>query len=111
MVPTATSDPHETGQLTKAAGFSLHAGLAVQAHDRRKLEWLCRYIARPAVSTARVSQTSQGNIRYGLKTTDRDGTTQVVFEPLDFIARLAPLVPRPWVNLTRYYGLFPPSCS
>ncbi len=37
-----------------------------------------------------------------------DGTTHVVFEPLDFIARLVALVPRPRVNLTRYHGVFAP---
>jgi hypothetical protein len=31
---------------------------------------------------------------------DRDGTTHMIFEPLDFIARLAALVPKPRVNLT-----------
>ncbi len=36
----------------------------------------------------------------------RDGSTQVVLEPLDFIARLAALVPRPRLNLTRFHGLF-----
>jgi len=36
-----------------------------------------------------------------LKTPYRDDTTHVVFEPLDFIARLAALVPNPRVNLTR----------
>ena len=30
--------------------------------------------------------------------------THGVFEPLDFIARLAALVPSPRVNLTRYHG-------
>lgn len=30
------------------------------------------------------------------------------FEPLDFIARLAALVPRPRVHLTRYHGVFAP---
>ncbi len=38
-----------------------------------------------------------------------DGTTHVIFEPLDFIARLAALVPRPRVNLTRYHGVFAPN--
>ena len=38
------------------------------------------------------------------------GTTQVAFErgghpPVDFIARLAALVPKPRVNLTRYHGV------
>ena len=47
--------------------------------------------------------TGQGNIRYRLKTPYRDGTTHVIFEPLDFIARLAALVPKPPVNLTRFH--------
>jgi hypothetical protein len=29
-----------------------------------------------------------------------------IFEPLDFIARLAALVPKPRVNLTRFHGVF-----
>lgn len=49
--------------VTKAAGFSLHAGVASEAHEREKLERLCRYITRPAVSTERSSLTAQGNIR------------------------------------------------
>ena len=32
----------------------------------------------------------------------------MVFEPLDFIARLAALVPRPRAHLTRYHGVFAP---
>ena len=54
-------------------------------------------------------RSAQGNIRYRLKTPYRDGTTAVVFEPLDFIARLAALVPTPRVNLTRYHGVFAPN--
>jgi len=33
--------------------------------------------------------TPRGDIGYSLKTPYRDGTTHVIFEPLDFIARLA----------------------
>ena len=47
--------------------------------------------------------------RYQLKTPYRDGTTHVIFEPLDFIARLAALVPKPRVNLTRFHGVFAPN--
>ncbi len=50
-----------------------------------------------------------GDVRYQLKTPYRDGTTHVIFEPLDFMARLAALVPRPRVNLTRYHGVFAPN--
>jgi hypothetical protein len=81
----------------KVAGFSLHAGVAARADERKKLERLCRYISRPAVSEKRLSLTPNGNVRYQLKTPYRDGTTHVIFEPLDFIARLAALVPKPRV--------------
>lgn len=77
-----------TGQV---GGFSLHAGVATRADERKKLERLCRYISRPAVSEARLSLTPGGLVRYQLKTPYRDGTTHVLFEPLDFIARLAAL--------------------
>jgi len=91
------------------AGFSLHAGVGAKAHERDKLERLCRYIARPAVSEKRLSLTAQGKVRYELKTPYRDGTTHVIFEPLDFLARLASLVPKPRVNLTRFHGVFAPN--
>ena len=35
-------------------GFSLHAAVRVEAHDRRRLEQLCRTITRPALSDERV---------------------------------------------------------
>ena len=34
------------------------------------------------------------------------GTTHVIFEPLDFMVRLAALVPRPRANLARFHGVF-----
>ena len=67
-----------------------------------------RYLERrgPAVSTKRLSLTRNGQIRYELKTPWRNGTTHVIFEPLDFISRLVALVPKPRVNLTRFHGVF-----
>ena len=95
--------------MAKDAGFSLHAGVVAQVHQRDKLERLCRYISRPAVSEKRLSLTSNGRVRYELKTSYRNGTTHVIFEPLDFIAKLAALVPKPRVNLTRFHGVFAPN--
>ena len=103
------SDEPVDGGAGKVAGFSLHAGVAARADERKKLERLCRYISRPAVSEKRLSFTPNGNIRYQLKTPYRDGSTHVIFEPLDFIARLAALVPKPRVNLTRFHGVFAPN--
>ena len=39
----------------EVAGFSLHAGVATRADERKKLERLCRYISRPVVSEKRLS--------------------------------------------------------
>ena len=95
--------------LAKANGFSLHAGVSCEGHQKDKRERLCRYIARPAVAGPRLSLSSTGKVLYTLNTPYRDGTTQVAFEPVDFIARLAALVPKPRVNLTRYHGVLAPN--
>lgn len=104
--------PDEQNQvLGKVDGFSLHAGVAAKAHERKKLERLCRYISRPAVSEQRLSLTESGKIRYELKTPYRNGTTHIILEPLDFISKLAALVPAPRVNLVRYHGILAPHHS
>jgi len=86
--------------VAKANGFSLHAGVSCEGHQKNKRERLSRYIARPAVAVPRLSLSATGKVVYTLKTPYRDGTTQVAFEPVDFIARLAALVPKPRVNGT-----------
>jgi hypothetical protein len=96
-------------RVAKANGFSLHAGVSCEGHQTDKRERLCRYIARPAVAIPRLSLSSTGKVVYTLKTPYSDGTTQVAFDPVDFIARLAALVPKPRVNLTRYHGVLAPN--
>ncbi len=102
-------DDQFSTRVGNVAGFSLHAGVATKANERAKLERLCRYITRPAVSTKRLSMPRNGRVRYELKTPWRNGTTHVIFEPLDFISRLVALVPKPRVNLTRFHGVFAPN--
>jgi hypothetical protein len=43
-----------------------------------------------------------------LKSAWRDGTTHLVFEPLEFLAKLAALTPRPAINLLLYHGVLAP---
>jgi hypothetical protein len=45
------------------------------------------------VAEDRLALTATGHVRYTLKTPYRDGTTHLVLEPLDLMARLAALVP------------------
>ena len=56
-----------------------------------------------------LSKNAAIQVVYQLKSPFRDGTTHILFRPADFIARLAALVPRPRINLTRYHGVFGPS--
>ncbi|MCI1709236.1 MAG: transposase [Chiayiivirga sp.] len=40
-----------------------------------------------------------------------NGTTHVEFEPVEFIAKLAALVPPPRAHLTRFHGIFAPNAN
>ena len=76
-------------RVGKVAGFSLHAGVAARAHERKKLERLCRYIARPAVSEKRLSLLSNGHVRY-----DVNGVTNVASAGMRKSDRAQDAVPR-----------------
>jgi hypothetical protein len=71
-------------------------GGAARATDQRQaLEHLCRYITRPAIANERLSVNHAGQVVLELKTAYRDGTSHIVMSPLEFMQRLAALVPRP----------------
>jgi hypothetical protein len=76
-------------------GFDLHGNVAVDGQDRQRLEQLCRYVLRPAVAQDRLRLSEDGRVVLELKATWSDGTSHLVFDPLDLLARLAALVPRP----------------
>ena len=89
-------------------GFSLHGGVLVEAKDRQKIEHLIRYVARPAIALERLNWTHDGNLIYKLKRTFTDGTTHVLFSPMELLEKLVSLVPRPNVHLVRYHGVLAP---
>ncbi len=76
--------------------------MRVEARDRKRLEQLCRYITRPALSDERVQLNAAGQVELKLKTPWRDGTTRLVMSPQEFMQRLAALVPRPRLHLIRF---------
>ena len=65
------------------------AAVRVEAHERKRLEQLCRYITRPALADERVQLNAAGQVELKLKTPWRDGTTHLVMSPLEFLQRLA----------------------
>ena len=104
-------DPFESPRCAMVSGFSVHANVCMEAGDRLRLERLCRYAARPAVATERLSELPDGRLLYRLKRPWRDGTTAVIFEKQDFIAKLAVLTPAPRAHLTRYHGVLGPCAA
>lgn len=74
-LPPIDIDEMHSAAVGQVAGFNIQAGVAARADQRRKLERLCRYIARPGVSEQRPSLTAHGKVRYQLKAPYADGTT------------------------------------
>jgi len=72
---------------------------------------LCRYITRPALANERVQTNAAGQVVLKLKTAWRDGTTHLVMSPLEFMQRLAALVPRPRLHLIRFHGVLAPNAK
>jgi hypothetical protein len=50
-------------------------------------------------------------VRLELRRPWRDGTRALLFNPLDFLGRLAALTPKPRVNLLLYHGVFAPHAA
>jgi hypothetical protein len=108
------ADLEELGFLSSprcasVSGVNVHANVCIAARDRIGLERIFRYAARPPVATERLSGLPDGRLLYRLKRHWRDGTTQVIYEPLEFLEKLAALVPPPHINFVRYSGVLAPS--
>ena len=91
--------------------MSLHADVSVPARDRKRLERLCRYVARPPLALERLVELPDRRLAYRLKTPWRDGTTHVVMERRELLERLAPLIPPPRAHQVRYHGVLAPCAS
>jgi len=89
-------------------GFDLHANVWVSANDRAGLGRLCRYVLRPPFAQERLRLRRDGRVALDLKAPWHDGTRELVFEPLEFLERLAAMTPRPETNLLICHGVLAP---
>ena len=92
-------------------GFDLHAGVSVRAEDREGLERLCRYILRPPVVQDRLELLEDGRIVLELKRAFWDGTSHLLFEPLELLEKVAATIPRPRSNQLIYHGVLGPNAA
>ena len=91
--------------------FDLHAGLCVPADQRDRLERICRYALRPPVAQDHLHLTDEGQVRLELRRPWANGTTHLLFDPVELLERLAALTPRPRINLILYYGVLAPRAA
>jgi len=104
-------DPEASHRVPAQDGMSLHADVAVPARDRRRLERLCHYVARPPLASDRLEERPDGRLALRLKTRWRDGTTHILMEPHEVLERLVPLIPPPRAHQVRYHGVLAPCAS
>src|SRR5208282_1119476 len=83
-----------------------HLDGLLPASDRAALERLVRYLLRPPLSLKRLSLRDDGAVVYRLQRPDRRGRTALVMTPLEFLARLAAILPAPRLALRRQLGVF-----
>src|SRR5207237_1132407 len=69
---------------------------------------LCRYVLRPPVAQDRLSLTPDGLVLVTLKSEWHDGTSHLLFTPVELLEKLAALTPRPRVNLVLYHAILAP---
>ena len=97
-----------TGYETDARSTCLFCKLSGSAEPTETFR-LMNSPPRGPQSNEWLSIDGDGLVVHELRRPFRDGTTQCLFEPLDFLARLAALVPRPGTRLIRYHGVSHPT--
>ena len=108
----AATDPPGLGLChARHHGFDLHAGFCVHADERERLDRIARYALRPPVAQDRLQLTDDGQVRLELRRPWADGTTHVLFNPVELLERLAALTPRPRINLVLYFGVLAPRAA
>lgn len=106
----------ELSHWAHGGGFSVHAGVRIEAEERAGLERLLRYCARPAFASERLEVVGPGDeggcaderIRYRLAKPRPDGATTLTLKPLELLDRLAVLIPPPRRHRHHYHGVFAP---
>jgi hypothetical protein len=102
-------DAQDMAQWANGGGFSLDASVRIEAHDRKGLERLLRYCARPAFASERLEELDADRLLYHLPKPRPDGRTELLLSPLELIQRLAALVPPPRRHRHRYHGVLAPN--
>jgi len=98
------------------SGFSVNAGVCIEADDRAALERLLRYCARPPFSMDRLRKEGAALVYRCAKQRSEPGSDkrgvkadELHLTPLELIERIAALVPPPRTHRHRYFGVLAPN--
>jgi len=94
--------------LASAFGMQLHAAVAVDGRDRKRLERACRYLLCPPFVLGAVQCTADGQVRVHFKKPSRNGAIYAQMSPERFLARLCVPVPPSGAHTVRYDGVLAP---
>jgi len=91
-------------------GFSVHGAVWVHGNDRAGRERLFRDCARPLFAAERlVWECGEQRLRYQLPQPGPRGETVLLLTPLEFLDRIAQLIPPPRRHRHRYFGVLAPN--
>ncbi len=91
------------------SGFCLDAGTLVEAADRSGLERLLLYVLRPALSLKQLTYKPETGLVRCRPTKGRPDSPAVLERSgVEFVERLAALIPPPRKHMVRYYGALGP---
>ncbi len=107
-------EPHDTEDMLgwdHGGGFSLDASVRIEATDRAGLERLIRYCTRPPFALDRLHLVGNRSdqILYLLPGPDLAGRTALRLSALEFLDRLAKILPPPRIHRHHYHGVFAPN--
>ncbi len=84
------------------SGFSIDDSVRIQADDAQAMERLARYMIRPPLSLERMRyEDGDDEVVYGRKRSNGKPGAEERFDPLDFLARLISLIPKPKLHIIR----------
>lgn len=95
--------------LTKEnSGFSLDGSVVIESWNRDGLERLLRYCARPPFASENLRWNGK-QVTYNLSKPNFKGQTSIQLDPIEFIDRIATLIPIPRRHRRHYFGVFAPN--
>ena len=103
-----TSD--EVGKMLakENTGFSLDGSVSISPWDRSGLERVLRYCSRPSFASENIKWNGK-RVTYNLSKPTHRGQRSIQLDPIEFIDRIATLIPIPHRHRRHYFGVFAPN--